>query len=144
MIRKAAAKTGSRNPDGTFAPGNPGKPSGARNRATKAVQGLLDDESEALTRKAVELALGGDTAALRLCLERIAPPRKDAPVSFDLPPMKSARDAAEAALAVVRSVSEGELTPLEGAAVMTLVEGVRKTLETTELEARMQKLEARR
>jgi hypothetical protein len=28
------------------------------------------------------MALEGDTTALRLCLERIAPPRKDAPVCF--------------------------------------------------------------
>jgi hypothetical protein len=141
--RNCGSNTEGRNPDGTFAPGNPGKPRGARNRATKAVQGLLDDDSEALTRKAVDLALGGDTTALRLCLERIAPPRKDTPVSFDLPPMTSARDAAEAAQAVLKAVSEGELTPLEAAAVMALVESFRKTLETAELEARMEELEGR-
>ena len=34
--------------------------------------------------------------ALRLCLDRLAPPCKDSPVQFPLPRMKSARDAAEA------------------------------------------------
>ena len=88
------------------------------------------------------MALEGDTTALRLCLERIAPPRKDTPVRFALPPMKSANDACEAAQAVLRAVSEGNLTPLEGASVMTLVESYRRTLETTELEARLAALEA--
>lgn len=132
-----------RNSDGTFAPGNPGKPRGARHKATRAVLELLHGDAEGLTRKAVELALDGDTTALRLCLERIAPPRKDAPVQFDLPAMESAQDAAEAAGAVVRAVSQGELTPVEGAGVMTLVDAYRRTLETTEIEKRIAALEKR-
>ena len=31
-------------------------------------------EAEALTRKAIERALEGDTTALRLCLDRLLPP----------------------------------------------------------------------
>ena len=57
--------------NGRFARGNPGKPKGARHKATQAALMLLDGEAEALTRQAVELALAGDTTALRLCLERI-------------------------------------------------------------------------
>ncbi len=128
-------------PDGKFAPGNPGKPKGARNRATKAVQELLDDQSDALSQKAVDLPLEGDTTALRLCLERIAPPRKDGPVEFDLPAMTNAQEAAEAASAVLQAVSEGNLTPLEGATVMGLVEQFRRTLEVSELEVRMTRIE---
>jgi len=137
MTRKSG-----RNTDGTFGPGNSGKPKGTRHKATQAALALLDGEAEALTRQAVTLALGGDTTALRLCLERITPPRRDAPVTFDLPPMETARDAAKAAGAVLGAVAEGELTPGEGAALMALVEGFRRTLETTELEARLAALEA--
>ena len=92
MTRKSG-----RNTDGTFGPGNSGKPKGTRHKATQAALALLDGEAEALTRQAVTMALGGDATALRLCLERIAPPRRDAPVTFDLPPMETARDAAKAA-----------------------------------------------
>jgi hypothetical protein len=130
-----------RNTDGTFAQGNSGKPRGARHRATQAALALLDGQAEALTLKAVELALGGDGAALRLCLERIAPPRRDAPVTFELPAMASARDAAQAAGAVLGAVSEGELTPTEGASIMALVETWRRTFETAEIEARLAALE---
>jgi hypothetical protein len=39
--------------------GNPaGRPRGARNKATLAAEALFDSEAEALSRKAVELALG--------------------------------------------------------------------------------------
>lgn len=138
--RKNGKKTG-RNANGTFGLGNPGRPRGARNKATLAALALLDGEAETLTRQAVTLALGGDTTALRLCLERIAPPRKDAPVQFDLPPMQSAADAAKAAGAVVDAVALGDLTPTEGAHIMGLVETYRRTLETTELEARVEVLE---
>lgn len=100
-----------RSADGTFATRNPGRPKGARNKTTMAVLVLLDGQAEALTQRAVELALAGDTTALRLCLERLAPPRSDIPVSFSLPPMSCTHDAAEAAGAVLQAVSDGELTP---------------------------------
>src|SRR5687767_14502104 len=68
---------------GTFQPGNPGKKPGSRNRATLAALALLEGERDALTRKAIELALGGDTVALKLCLERLLP--KGRAVRIDLP-----------------------------------------------------------
>lgn len=130
-----------RDTSGRFTRGNPGRPRGARHKATQAALALLDGEAEALTRQAVLLALEGDTTALRLCLERIAPPRKDAPVQFDLPPMQSAVDAAKAASAVLAAVADGELTPTEGAHIMGLIETYRRTLEATELELRIKALE---
>lgn len=141
--RNSGANSDGRNPDGTFAPGNPGKPPGSRHRATQAVQALLEGEAEALTRRAVERALEGDVTALRLCLERVAPVRKDPPVLFDLPSMQTAPDAVQAAGAVLSAVASGELAPSEGAHVMALVETFRRTLETTELERRIAALEAR-
>ena len=98
-------------------------------------------EAAALTRQAVEMALAGDGAALRLCLERIAPPRRDAPVAFDLPPLETARDAARAAGAVLEAVAAGDLTPTEGAHLVALVEAWRRALETSDLEARVAALE---
>ncbi len=132
-----------RSADGTFTTGNAGRPKGARNRTTQAVMALLEGEAEALSRKAVEMALAGDGVALRLCLDRLAPPRKDSPVQFALPHMTCAHDAAEAAGAVLQAVSEGDLTPTEGAQVMGLVDSYRRTLEVTELEARVAALEGR-
>src|SRR4051812_29118501 len=57
--------------------GNPnGRPKGARNATTLALETLLDGQATALTQKAIDLALTGDMAALRLCLDRIIPARK--------------------------------------------------------------------
>jgi hypothetical protein len=130
-----------RNADGTFTAGNSGKPRGTRHKATQAVLGLLEGQAQAISQKAVQMALDGDTVALRLCLERLAPPRRDAPVQFRLPPMKTAHDAAQAAGAVLAAVADGDLTPTEGAVIMDLVDAFRRTLEVTELEARVAALE---
>src|ERR1700738_2733649 len=114
--------------------GNPaGKPKGSRNATTRAMEALLDGESDALTRKAIELAKAGDMTALRLCLERILPPRKDRPVSFALPPIASAKDALSALSALLTAVSSGELTPSEAAEAGKLVDGYVKATETNEL-----------
>lgn len=122
--------------------GNPaGKPKGARHRTTLAVEKLLEGEAEELTRKAIELALGGDVTALRLCLERIAPARKDAPVTFEMPEMKSAADAAAAVGAILESVAAGHLSPDEARSIAPLIETFRKTLETEDLERRISELE---
>jgi len=130
-----------RSADGTFTTGNAGRPKGARNRATQAVLALLEGEGEALTRKAIEMALAGDGVALRLCLDRIAPPRKDNAVQFSMPRMTTAHDAAQAAGAILEAVADGELTPAEAAQVMGLVDSYSRTLEVTELEARVAALE---
>jgi hypothetical protein len=127
---------------GRFAPGNPGRPPGIRNKTTRAVMQILGEHAETLAWQAVARALEGDTAALRLVMERIAPPARDAPVTFALPRMEIARDAAQAAGAVLEAVAGGELTPSEGQAIMGLVEGFRRALETSELEARIAALEA--
>lgn len=142
MSRNNGTTTEGRNADGTFAPGNPGRPRGARHKVTEAVQALLDGQTEALTQKAIDRALEGDVTALRLCLDRIAPARKDASVSFDLPDIETMDDAANAARAILRAVADGEVTPLEAASVMAVVEQFRRTLETTEIERRITALEA--
>lgn len=127
---------------GRFAPGTCGKRNGWRNKATVAVMSLMRGEAEALTRAAINAALAGDPAALRLCIERLAPPPKDSPVTFTLPSMKTATDAAGAAAAVLEACASGELTPTEATRVMALVDSFRRTLELTEIEARLSALEA--
>jgi len=125
-----------------FQPGNPGRPKGSRNRATLALEALLDGEAEALTRKAVEMAMGGDTTAMRLVLDRIVPPRKDRPVMFLLPKLETAGDAVKATAALVEAVSVGDLTPGEAAELSKLVEGFTKAVELHEIQQRLDKLEA--
>jgi len=130
-----------RNTDGKFTDGNSGRPRGSRNKATIAIESLLEGQSEALTQAAISKALDGDSVALRLCLDRIAPPMKDKPVIFPLPQMRDAMDASQAAGSVLSAVSEGILTPIEATRVMGLIDSYRRTLELTEIENRLKVLE---
>jgi hypothetical protein len=122
--------------------GNPhGRPRGARNRATMVAETLLDSEANALTRKAIDLAKQGDTAALRLCIERILPARKDRPVSFEMPRIETVADSVTAAAAIASAVVDGKLTPLEAAELSKVVDGYTRAVETTDLAARLMRLE---
>jgi len=130
-----------RNTDGKFSDGNAGRPKGSRNKATIAIESLLEGQAEALTQTAIAKALEGDSIALRLCMDRIAPPMKDKPVVFTLPQMRNALDASEAAGSVLHAVSDGTLTPMEGTRVMALIDSYRRTLELTDIEQRLHALE---
>jgi hypothetical protein len=122
--------------------GNPaGKPKGARHKTTLAIEALFEGEADAIGRKAIEKAKEGDTTALRLCLERILPARRDRPVAFELPKLETAADAGKAASAIAQAVAEGELTPSEAGELSKLVEGFTRAMEVHELEARLTKLE---
>src|SRR5262249_49407454 len=124
--------------------GNPnGRPPGARNRATLAAEALLDGESERLTRKAVAIALKGNAACLRLCLDRILPPRRDRLVHFPMPALNSAGDAAKAVAAMTAAVARGELAPTEAAELSRVVEAYVKAIEISEIERRLKALEER-
>lgn len=137
------AEVEGRQPNGKFGPGNPGKPPGARHKVTRQVAELLDGEAEALTRAAIEKAKGGDTTALRLCLERIFPAAKDSPVSFELPPISTVEDAEKASSAVLAAVAAGDLTPAEASAVMNLLVAHKSIVEAGDHERRLAELEAR-
>jgi hypothetical protein len=125
-----------------FQQGNPGRPKGSRNKATLALEALLDGEAEALTRKAIEMALSGDTAAMRLCMDRIMPPRKDRPVMFTMPKLETAADAVKASAALVDAVAAGDITPGEAGELAKLVDGFTKAVELHEIQQRLDKLEA--
>ena len=103
----------------------------------------MDGQAEALTQKAIDLALAGDMAALRLCLDRILPPRKDRPVSIEMPTIDTAEDAKATSAALLAAVAAGSLTPSEAAEIGKLVDSYLKAIETTEVLARLEKLEKR-
>ena len=127
-----------------FEPGNKmgrGRPQGSRNKATLAVQELLEGEAEKLARKAIERALAGDLMALRLCLERIAPPARDQPVRFTFTPPQSAEQIPAAIGRVIKAASNENLTLTQAQAIISLLDRQRQAFETTELADRVAEVE---
>jgi hypothetical protein len=122
--------------------GNPaGRPRGCRDKVNRIAELLLEGEAEALTRKAVELALAGNPVALRLCLDRIAAPRRGRPVRFAMPPVSGAADLAGAMGAVAGAAAAGEITPAEAAQFARVVEAMVRAIETTDFDRRLRELE---
>src|SRR5947207_9186889 len=123
--------------------GNPlGRRVGCRNKTTIAAAALLAGEAEALTRKAVELALVGDPAALRLCIERVLPQCRERAVEFALPPIESAADIAAAMKAVTSALACGMITPAEAATIAAVVDTFVRAIETSDFERRLRLVEA--
>ena len=124
--------------------GNPaGRPKGARNRATVALEAILDQDAESIVRKAIEMAQDGDSAALRLCLERLLPPRKDRHITFPLPAIDTAADVVKATNAMLQAVANGDLTPSEAAELGKLVTAHVEAIKATDHEERLRAIEER-
>ncbi len=124
--------------------GNPrGRPKGARNKATLAAEALMDGDAQAITQRAVELAKAGDMTAIRLCLERILPPRKSRPLKVSLPKIDGPGDILKAVNAVSAAVCTGQITTDEADALLRTVEAARKAIDTEELHREIDDLEMR-
>ena len=129
--------------------GNPsGRPRGSRNKATLLADQIFDEKlfgndnkADAIISKTIALAENGDTACIRLCLDRIAPVRRDRPTCFALPNMAEAKDAVKASAAIVAAVASGDLTPTEAAELSKVVDSYARTLQAAEFEERLLKLE---
>lgn len=140
MTRNSGKNTDVRNPDGTFAAGNLGKPKGSRNKATQAVQGLLNDATGQLTSKAIQLALEGDTTALRLCMERICPALKATypTIELEIPVPDSLSDIARTFIA---AAANGEIAPDVAAQLISAVTSAARVEEMEHVKERLQALE---
>ena len=116
--------------------GNPaGRPRGARNRRTLALENIMEGESEEITKK-------GHIAAIRLVIDRLAPIQKDRTVDFELPPLNRPSDAVTASAAIAAAVAAGDLTPLEAAQLSKVVHAYVQALEARVFEQMLTRLAA--
>jgi len=137
-MRNNAKKTRRGRP---FPPGNSGRPVGSRNKATLMAEAILESEVERLSRRLVERALEGDSQALKLCIDRLLPPRRERPVTFSLPPISNAAAAATATSEIISAASHGELSLAETEALVRVLEAYSKVLFAHEFEQRLSRLE---
>jgi Family of unknown function (DUF5681) len=122
--------------------GNPkGRAAGSRNKASLIAEALIGGQTEALARKAISLALAGDTIALRLCLERILPVARERPCSFKLPRLETCTDATAALGLVAEGLASGKLLPHEAESLSNIVVSFVKTIEASTFEERLAALE---
>ncbi|WP_267427662.1 DUF5681 domain-containing protein [Methylobacterium sp. GC_Met_2] len=122
--------------------GNPaGRPRGSRNRSTLALEAIFEGEAEALSRRAIEMALEGDGPAMKLCLDRLLSPRRDRSITFDLTVIETAADLPRATAALLQAVSSGEITPSEAADIGKAVSAHIDAITAADLSRRLADIE---
>lgn len=122
--------------------GNPaGKPKGAKDKRT-AFRELLNERAPELLDKLVGKALEGDTAALKICFDRILAPMRavDGAVMVDV----SGPSLAAKGNAVIKAMGDGTLTPDQGAELLRAIGIQARLIEVDELEKRLSALEAKK
>jgi hypothetical protein len=107
--------------------GNPaGRPSRARQAAVVA-EALIGRKTVPLTNKLIQLALSGDRVALRLCLDRIVPARREPPIDLDLPWIKDRAELLDALRVIADATASCALTSSQSAALSRMVGALRQS-----------------
>lgn len=131
-----------RKKDTRFKPGQSGNPSGRTPghgevaRLREAISAHIPE----ILDQVVTAARGGDLQAARLILERVLPTVKpvDLTTALNLP---TDGTLTEQGRAVIAAVSGGELSPANGAQLVTAIGTLARVTEIDELSARLTKLE---
>lgn len=125
-----------------FKPGTSGNPRGRKrgvpDRRAQARE-LFSARKNELIEAAIALALSGDAAALRMCLDRIVPALKPVGVPVDLPALPA--DLAGKGERVLEQLAAGAMSPDEAATIIGAIAQQARIVETSELERRIAALE---
>ena len=125
-----------------------GRSKGAANKATAEVRRIAADHAPAAIAELARLATEAqsETARIAACntiLDRAyGKAAANRPVVLDLPNTSTAHGVDEAVTFVIRAAASGAVTPAEAHEFCGLLEIQRKAIELSDLEARLEKLEA--
>ena len=117
-----------------------GRPKGITDKRTEYRQ-LFQAKAPDLIKRAIELALEGDLAALRLCIERIAPALKSQDTAVTIPKLGKAESLTDKGDAILKTLGAGQLTPNEASTILAALASQAKLVELTDLERRIVALE---
>lgn len=121
--------------------GNPkGRPRGAKGKAAE-LRELLKPKAPDIVKKVVQLALGGDSTALRLCLERIIPPIKSKDEPVNIPNLDGTKPLTEQAQVIITAIGSAEISPSEGSTILSAIASKARVDEIDELAKRIEALE---
>ena len=136
--------------------GNPaGRPPGSRNKKTLALEEAFDDRAEEILEDVIGRAKEGEKTAMRLCMERILAPKRERPITIDLPAIETPSDARKALAVITAELGEGSITLGEATKLIALIDRMvrliervakleQKEREAAEVEALVRKMRASR
>jgi hypothetical protein len=105
------------------------------------VEAIYNGEAKELTRKAIEMALGGDSAMMKICQDRLLPPLKTRLLRLQLPQLTTAADAVNALAAIAQALANGQVLPEAASALTETVQAFLRGIEVSALETRLSELE---
>lgn len=100
---------------------------------------MLVPHAPTLVSKAVELALGGNEAALRICIDRLLPPLKSEALPVTLESMGGRLS--EQGAGILRAAGKGEISPDQAATLMQALARQTHIVEVDDIERRLTELE---
>src|ERR1035441_4838146 len=118
-----------------------GRPPGSRNKSTVACEQLLDGQSEQLTAKLLEMALDGNIQALRMCMDRAIPARKERCINLELRPIANLQDLPIQFQDITSAIGDGRITPGEGESLSNILTSHAQTMERVNTDQRIAALE---
>jgi len=120
--------------------GNPaGRPKGSPNKATQ-LRDMIRAELPEILKVLVEKAKGGDSQSAAVLISRVLPPLR--PVSEGQTIQAAGETLADRAEAVAAAALTGDLAPSTAGELMSVLAGQARVIETSELAARLERIEA--
>jgi hypothetical protein len=114
--------------------GNPaGRPVGSRNRFTREMDEALERRGRPLIDAIANHAHAANPAAMRLCLDRLAPMGRHRASSFEMPPVETPDYTMVALAEVQRALGAGEITTDEGMRLLGFIERATRILASDAL-----------
>lgn len=136
-----------RNPDGRFAlgaRGNPsGKPKGTRHRATMMAEKLIDKDAAAIIKKLITKAKAGEPWAMKFVAERLIPTARSRATPFELPPIDGPSDLPQAVRCALDAAAKGDLGLEDAERIVALLAGLRAAYEGADMAARLDEMAAK-
>lgn len=97
-----------------------GRPKGILDKRVDRAK-LFASNADALISKVIQLALDGDVAALRICIDRISPVKKRESLDFELPDRITFTNLPEVQRLILASALDGKISPDDAASLCALV-----------------------
>jgi len=127
-----------------FKPGQSGNPAGrkkgSRNHITKLLAALEKDLPQLIAAVKAR-ALEGDTAALRLLLERLIPTKKSESSLVVIENIDSAKTLTEKSTLIMDAIANGRIPPDVGSSLISALGNTAKIMEIDDLQKRVEALE---
>src|SRR3982074_2085450 len=130
--RPTPARPEGRDAKGRFAPGNSGRPKGARSRLITELEQAMEHAAPEIVRILIGRAQCGDGSmeAAKYVLERIAPSRRGRLVEIEGFEVRTPADVPAALAGLVTAVGDGIITIEEATAAGSLLQTILETYET--------------